>query len=56
MAGTVNSELSYQLFRDFAENKGVFKSGANNIPIYNKNGELVGTLFLPPYFQTGVVS
>ncbi|HHH7531350.1 TPA: ESPR-type extended signal peptide-containing protein, partial [Escherichia coli] len=23
-AGTVNSEISYQLFRDFAENKGLF--------------------------------
>lgn len=48
LAGTVNSELSYQLFRDFAENKGVFKPGATNISIYNKNGELVGTLDKAP--------
>ncbi|EGT4373731.1 autotransporter outer membrane beta-barrel domain-containing protein, partial [Cronobacter malonaticus] len=44
MAGTVNNEISYQVFRDFAENKGVFQPGATNIPIYNKMGQLVGTL------------
>ncbi|HFS2207677.1 TPA: S6 family peptidase [Escherichia coli] len=43
-AGTVNNELGYQLFRDFAENKGMFRPGATNIAIYNKQGELVGTL------------
>ncbi|EOL7715059.1 S6 family peptidase, partial [Escherichia coli] len=25
LAGTVNNELGYQLFRDFAENKGMFR-------------------------------
>ncbi|MBB7003001.1 S6 family peptidase [Escherichia coli] len=44
LAGTVNNELEYQLFRDFAENKGMFRPGATNIAIYNKQGELVGTL------------
>ena len=44
LAGTVNNELGYQLFRDFAENKGMFRPGATNIAIYNKQGELVGTL------------
>ncbi|MEF6560681.1 S6 family peptidase [Escherichia coli] len=44
LAGTVNNELEYQLFRDFAENKGVFRPGATDIAIYNKQGELVGTL------------
>lgn len=43
-AGIVNNELAYQLFRDFAENKGMFRPGATNIAIYNKQGELVGTL------------
>lgn len=43
-AGTVNNELGYQLFRDFAENKGMFRPGATDIAIYNKQGELVGTL------------
>ncbi|EFI9569062.1 autotransporter outer membrane beta-barrel domain-containing protein [Escherichia coli] len=44
LAGTVNNELGYQLFRDFAENKGMFHPGVTNIAIYNKQGELVGTL------------
>lgn len=44
LAGTVNNELEYQLFRDFAENKGAFRPGATDIAIYNKQGELVGTL------------
>ncbi|EHL5992685.1 autotransporter outer membrane beta-barrel domain-containing protein [Escherichia coli] len=44
LAGTVNNELGYQLFRDFAENKGAFRPGATDIIIYNKRGELVGTL------------
>lgn len=44
LAGTVNNELGYQLFRDFAENKGMFRPGATNIAIYDKQGELVGTL------------
>lgn len=44
LAGTVNNELGYQLFRDFAENKGAFRPGATNIAIYNKQGEIVGTL------------
>ncbi|ENJ2814454.1 hemoglobin-binding protease autotransporter Hbp, partial [Escherichia coli] len=44
LAGTVNNELGYQLFRDFDENKGMFRPGATNIAIYNKQGEFVGTL------------
>ncbi|WP_085044944.1 S6 family peptidase [Cronobacter sakazakii] len=48
LAGTVNNQLPYQLFRDFAENKGVFKPGATDIPIYNIEGELVGTLDKAP--------
>lgn len=47
-AGTVNSEISYQLFRDFAENKGLFKPGSTNIPVHNKSGELVGKLDKAP--------
>ncbi|CAD5460032.1 Temperature-sensitive hemagglutinin tsh autotransporter (plasmid) [Escherichia coli] len=44
LAGTANNELGYQLFRDFAENKGWFRPGVTNITIFNKQGELVGTL------------
>ncbi|EEZ4485636.1 autotransporter outer membrane beta-barrel domain-containing protein [Escherichia coli] len=43
-ASIVSAEIDYQIFRDFAENKGVFRPGAADIAIYNKQGELVGTL------------
>ncbi|WP_434801202.1 S6 family peptidase [Escherichia coli] len=43
-ASIVSSEIDYQIFRDFAENKGAFRPGATDIAIYNKQGELVGTL------------
>lgn len=32
LAGTVNNELEYQLFRDFAENKGMFRPGQRISP------------------------
>ncbi|HAZ3610112.1 TPA: autotransporter outer membrane beta-barrel domain-containing protein [Escherichia coli] len=44
LAGTVNNELGYQLFRDFAENKGIFCPGTTDITIYNNQGSLVGVL------------
>ncbi|ELG93108.1 outer membrane autotransporter barrel domain-containing protein [Escherichia coli KTE146] len=43
-ASIVSAEIDYQIFRDFAENKGAFRPGATDIVIYNKRGELVGTL------------
>lgn len=46
-ASVVSSEVPYQIFRDFAENKGVFSVGAVNIPIYYKDGTLATTLELP---------
>ena len=42
-ASTVSSEIDYQIFRDFAENKGMFHPMATDIAIYNKHGELVST-------------
>lgn len=47
-ASIVSAEIDYQIYRDFAENKGVFKPGATNIAIYNKQGELVGNLDKAP--------
>ncbi|HFW1342229.1 TPA: S6 family peptidase [Salmonella enterica subsp. enterica serovar Virchow] len=47
-ASTVSAEIDYQIYRDFAENKGMFKPGATNITIYNKKGELVGILDKAP--------
>lgn len=43
-ASIISAEIDYQIFRDFAENKGAFRPGATDIAIYNKQGELVGTL------------
>lgn len=43
-ASILSAEIDYQIFRDFAENKGIFRPGATDITIYNKQGELIGTL------------
>lgn len=43
-ASIVSSEIDYQIFSDFAENKGAFRPGATDITINNKQRELVGTL------------
>ncbi|EEL2954550.1 autotransporter outer membrane beta-barrel domain-containing protein [Salmonella enterica] len=43
-ASLVSSEIPYQTFRDFAENKGEFSPGARDIRIYKKNGEFAGEL------------
>lgn len=42
-ASLVNDNIDYQYFRNFAENKGKFKVGATNIPVYDKQGKLLGT-------------
>ncbi|EFI5936757.1 hypothetical protein A8372_004614 [Escherichia coli] len=36
MSATVSAEIPYQIFRDFAENKGQFTPGTTNIFIYGK--------------------
>ncbi|HAV2168366.1 TPA: autotransporter outer membrane beta-barrel domain-containing protein [Escherichia coli] len=43
-ASIVSAEIDYQIFRDFAENKGVFHPGVTDLAIYNKQGKLVGKL------------
>lgn len=42
-ASVVRSDVDYQVFRDFGENKGKFQVGAVNIPVYDKSGNLLGT-------------
>lgn len=44
IAGHVRSDIDYQYFRDFAENKGKFTVGAHDIEIFNKQGESVGVM------------
>lgn len=48
LAATVSTEIPYQIFRDFAENKGQFTPGTTNISIYDKQGNLVGKLDKAP--------
>lgn len=47
-SSTVRNDITYQIFRDFAENRGVFKSGEINIPIYDNKGNLIGILDKAP--------
>ncbi|EMU6354684.1 hypothetical protein WOA43_004535, partial [Salmonella enterica subsp. enterica serovar Give] len=47
-ASTVSSLIDYQVFRDFAENKGIFKPGTENITIYKKDGSVAGILNKAP--------
>ncbi|WP_258126566.1 ESPR domain-containing protein, partial [Escherichia coli] len=47
-AGIVRADIAYQIYRDFAENKGLFVPGATNIPVYDKDGKLVGRLDKAP--------
>ena len=56
-AGHTYFGISYQYYRDFAENKGKFTVGAQNIEVYNKKGELVGTsMTKAPMIDFSVVS
>ena len=56
-AGHVYSGVDYQYFRDFAENKGKFTPGAQNIAVVNKQGETIGTMMQnAPMIDFSVVS
>ncbi|MHA6633707.1 S6 family peptidase [Citrobacter farmeri] len=41
-------DIPYQTYRDFSENKGLFKPGAIDIPLYDKDGKVVATLDKAP--------
>ncbi|WP_261791176.1 S6 family peptidase [Haemophilus influenzae] len=56
-AGHTYFGIDYQYYRDFAENKGKFTVGAQNIKVYNKQGQLVGTsMTKAPMIDFSVVS
>ena len=56
-AGQVYSGVDYQYFRDFAENKGKFTPGAQNIEVVNKKSESIGTMMQnAPMIDFSVVS
>lgn len=44
----VSNQITYQTFRDFAENRGEFTPGARDIRIYKNNGEVAGELNKAP--------
>ncbi|WZX59391.1 S6 family peptidase [Salmonella enterica subsp. diarizonae serovar 58:r:z53] len=44
----VSNQITYQTFRDFAENRGEFSPGARDIRIYKNNGESAGELNKAP--------
>ncbi|EQC1556922.1 S6 family peptidase [Citrobacter amalonaticus] len=48
IASVVWGGVNYQTYRDFAENKGAFKPGAVNIPLYDKQGNVVTSLNKAP--------
>ncbi|EJK7328142.1 autotransporter outer membrane beta-barrel domain-containing protein [Escherichia coli] len=55
-AGIVRSDIAYQIYRDFAENKGLFVPGTKDIPVYDKDGKLVGRLDKAPMADFSSVS
>ncbi|WP_137653830.1 S6 family peptidase [Escherichia albertii] len=56
MASVVSGNIPYQTYRDFAENKGQYQAGTTNIPIFNKNGDLVGRLDKAPMIDFSSVN
>lgn len=47
-ASDVGNTLPYQTYRDFAQNKGAFQTGASNITLYDKSGNPTGVLDKAP--------
>lgn len=44
-AALVRDDVDYQIFRDFAENKGKFFVGAKQIEVFDKQGKSLGSVF-----------
>ena len=42
-AALIRNDVDYQIFRDFAENKGMFSVGATNVLVKDKNNKDLGT-------------
>lgn len=43
-AALVRNDVDYQIFRDFAENKGKFSVGATNVEVRDKNNHSLGNV------------
>ena len=50
-AGTMHWKVDVQLYRDLAENKGIFKAGATNVPVVYTDGSPVQYLAVVPDFS-----
>ncbi|HDS9358575.1 TPA: hypothetical protein QH850_001083 [Enterobacter chengduensis] len=51
-AALMRDDISVQVYRDYAENRGVFTPGAINVPVYHIDGSISGTLNLIPDFSS----
>lgn len=58
LASTVNGQYDYQLYRDFAENKGIFAPGTTNINIYKRDNtsDVPDFILRPPMPDFSMVS
>ncbi|HBN7238363.1 TPA: peptidase S6, partial [Escherichia coli] len=54
-ASVVGTLLPWQTYRDFAENKGAFYAGAENVSLYDKDGGLSGYLDQAPMVDFSAV-
>ncbi len=49
-AGHMYDDLGIDLYRNLAENRGDFAAGATNVDVYDKSGNVVGTIPIVPDF------
>ncbi|MCT4710319.1 autotransporter domain-containing protein [Enterobacteriaceae bacterium H11S18] len=53
-AALVRDDIPVQVYRDFGENRGAFKAGATNVPVYLADGSLSGIIANVPDFSASV--
>ena len=51
-AALMRDDINVQVYRDYAENRGVFFPGAVNVPVYHIDGSMSGTLNVIPDFSS----
>ncbi len=56
MAGHMYDDLGFDLYRNLAENRGSFEAGATNVEVYDKHGNVVGTIPVVPDFGAMIPS
>jgi len=53
-AALVRDDIPVQVYRDFGENRGAYKAGATNVPVYLADGSLSGIIANVPDFSASV--